>query len=185
MKVFLIKWHWHCYQLTHLVSNFFRNLLKISQSLIHFRIFITNKKEGAPQFALRFFPSKKKINQSNIQACTHKALLCHVYTIMFFDVFSHFLKCSICHIWEGNDCIACVKPMVRNCNKFKILIKMLWIIAVEKLTHPFLFKLKSTPHLSFFFLLCLFSMLATVTLLIVGCYWNKFHAFQYQIRSIF
>ena len=45
-KSVLIIWPWDCYQLTGLVSNFFRNFIKISQFLSHFGVFITNKEEG-------------------------------------------------------------------------------------------------------------------------------------------
>ena len=45
-KSVLIIWPWDCYQLTGLISNFFRNFIKISQFLSHFGVFITNKEEG-------------------------------------------------------------------------------------------------------------------------------------------
>ena len=45
-KSVLIICPWNCYQLTDLISNFFRNFIKISQFLSHFGVFITNKEEG-------------------------------------------------------------------------------------------------------------------------------------------
>ena len=41
-----VIWFWECYQLTDLISNFFRSFIKISQFVSRFGVFITNKKEG-------------------------------------------------------------------------------------------------------------------------------------------
>ena len=80
-KSVVIIWPWDCYQLTGLISNFFRNFIKISQFLSHFGVFITSKEEGVLHCSQNL--TKEKIYQSNLQTCTHKALLCYAYTIMF------------------------------------------------------------------------------------------------------
>ena len=90
-KSVLIIWPWDCYQLTGLISNFFRNFIKISQFLSHFGVFITNK-ENVFSIVLRIL-RKKKIYQSNLQACEHKALLCYAYTITFLWCLITFLEC--------------------------------------------------------------------------------------------
>ena len=71
--------------------SFYKMALGISQSISHFGIFITNNKKGIFQCALRILP-KKKIEQSNNQVCTHKGLLCHAYTMMFFQCLLKLLK---------------------------------------------------------------------------------------------
>ena len=47
-KSVLIIWPWDCYQLTGLISNFFRNFIEISQFLSDYGVFITNKEEDVP-----------------------------------------------------------------------------------------------------------------------------------------
>ena len=58
-KSVLIIWPWDCYQLTGLISNFFRNFIKISQFLSHFGVFITNKEEGVPHCSQNLMKEKK------------------------------------------------------------------------------------------------------------------------------
>ena len=58
-KSVLIIWPWDCYQLTGLISNFFRNFIKISQFLSHFGVFITNKEEGVPHCSQNLTKEKK------------------------------------------------------------------------------------------------------------------------------
>ena len=90
-KSVLIIWPWDCYQLTGLISNFFRNFIKISQFLNHFGVFITNKEEGILHCSQNLM--KEKIYWSNLQTCMHKTLLCYAYTIMFLWCLITFLKC--------------------------------------------------------------------------------------------
>ena len=91
-KSVLIEWCWDCYRLTGLISSFFRILMKISQFFSHFGIFIANKEEGISQISLRIF-SKKKIQQSIVWMCTHRALLYYPYNVMFFWGLFTFLIC--------------------------------------------------------------------------------------------
>ena len=87
----LIIWLWDCYQLTDLISNFFRNCIKISQFLSHFGVFITNNEEGVLHCSQNL-TKEEKIEQSNLQMCMHKVLLCYAYIIMFLRCLIAFSK---------------------------------------------------------------------------------------------
>ena len=101
----LTEWHWDSYQLTGLISCFFRSLVKISWPLSHFRMCIRNKEEGISQLFLRILPKKKiiAIKRSDV-LLQGTVLLCQYYC--FSDVFLHFKSVFISHIWEVNNCTA-------------------------------------------------------------------------------
>ena len=127
----MIEWRWDCDQFTGLISSFFTSLVKIRRSLSHFGIFIANKVEGVSQLSLIILP-RKKIEQSNLQMCTYKALLCYAYTIMFFWCLLTFLKCFLSHAWEVINCTAWVKPVMWNHSETVWnFIKTLWRKTVE------------------------------------------------------
>ena len=89
-KVCLIEWCWYCYQLTGLISCFFRSLVKIIRSLTYFWIFNANKK-ATPNFFIEYY-QRKIIDQSKGEMCSYKELLCYAYTIMFFLWLLYILK---------------------------------------------------------------------------------------------
>ena len=64
----LMKWTWHCYQLTCLLSDL--NFMKIDQSLSHFEIFTANKEQDVLNCSHNL--TKEKKDQSNVQKCTHR-----------------------------------------------------------------------------------------------------------------
>ena len=82
--------------------------------------------------------------------CTHKALLCYAYNIMFFWCLLALLK------REVNNCAAWVKSMVWNCSEFKIFIKdapkkniHTHILFSHKELHMCIFVKKRIPQLLF------------------------------------
>ena len=103
----LIEQHWDCYQLTGLISNFYRSLVKISrtasQSLWDFhrkqerRRFLTfsqniTKEKNLSNQKIRCSPTK--------HCCAMPILLC------FSDFFLHFKNVFISHVWEVDNCTA-------------------------------------------------------------------------------
>ena len=89
-KSVLIEWCWYCYQLTGLISCFFRSLVRIIRSLSYFWIFNANKK-ATPNFFIEYY-QRKIIDQSKGEMCSYKELLCYAYTIMFFLWLLYILK---------------------------------------------------------------------------------------------
>ena len=73
---------------------------------------------------------------------------CAMLILLFFwCLLTHFKNIFISPVWEVNNCIAWIKGMVGNCNKFKILINLLWKKDVEKLAHPCAFKAEKPTSL--------------------------------------
>lgn len=73
---------------------------------------------------------------------------CAMLILLFFwRLLTHFKNIFISPVWEVNNCIAWIKGMVGNCNKFKILINLLWKKDVEKLAHPCAFKAEKPTSL--------------------------------------
>ena len=109
-KSVLIIWPWDCYQLTGLISNFFRNFIKISQFLNHFGVFITNKEEGV------FHCSQNLTKEKNLSIkppgvhVQGTIMLCLYYYV--FVMFYYILKCCFSRVWEVSNCISSVKRMV-------------------------------------------------------------------------
>ena len=83
-NIILVEKCWDCYQLTGLFSSFFKSLVKISQPLSHFGIFIANKKEGISHQRIKFQQSKDLM-------CSHKAHAMPLYYYVFL-MFSYSLK---------------------------------------------------------------------------------------------
>ena len=90
-KLVLIEQCWDCYQLTGLISSFFRSLVKIGRPLSNFGIFIANKEEGVSQLFLRILPNKKisVIKRSHVLA-QGTVTLCLYYYV--FPMSSYILK---------------------------------------------------------------------------------------------
>ena len=86
----LIEQCWDCYQLTGLISSFFRSLAKISQPLSHFGIFIANKEEGVFQLFLRILPNKKIWAIKRLDVLEKGTLMLMPIVLCFPDVFLHF-----------------------------------------------------------------------------------------------
>ena len=109
-KSVLIIWPWDCYQLTGLISNFFRNFIKIIQFLSHFGVFITNKEEGVPHCSQNLMKGKNlpikppRVHaQINIMLCLYYYVLEMSYYIfemfllaMFGKLAIVFLESSVC-----------------------------------------------------------------------------------------
>ena len=76
---------------TGLVAASFRSFMKVSQSLSYFGIFVANKEEGVWHNFLSGSYQRQKIDQSNDQMWTHKALVCYAYNIVFLT-FSYIFK---------------------------------------------------------------------------------------------
>ena len=81
---------WDCYQLTGLISSFFRSLVKISRSLSYFGIFIANKEEGVSQLFLRILPKKKKLSNQKSRCAHTRHCFAMPVLLCFSDVFLHF-----------------------------------------------------------------------------------------------
>ena len=97
-----------------MISGFFISLVKVSRSLSHFGIFIANEEEGVSQLSLSLtILQKKKIEQSNAQMRTPKALLCYVYTTML-NLTPIRWYTFISHVWEVNKCTIWFKAVVWN-----------------------------------------------------------------------
>ena len=86
----LIEQRWDCYQLTGLISSFFRSLVKISRSLSYFGIFIANKEEGVSQLFLRILPKKKKLSNQKSRCAHTRHCFAMPVLLCFSDVFLHF-----------------------------------------------------------------------------------------------
>ena len=99
-----------CYQLTGLVSNFFSSFMKIIQS--HSQI----RKKSFPNLLSESYKRKKLTKHTSRRVHTR-----HYYTssklICFSDVFFYFKNVFISHLWEVNNFIAWVKPVVWNCEQ--------------------------------------------------------------------
>ena len=104
-NIILIEQPWDCYQLTSLISSFFRSLVNTGRPLSHFWILIANKGEGASQIFLKILPKKILSNQK--VRCT-RTRHCYAMPILlcFSDVFLHFKNVFISHVWEVNNCTA-------------------------------------------------------------------------------
>ena len=87
----LIEYLWDCYQLTGLISSFFRSLVKTSRPLSDFGILIANKEEGVSQIFLRILPKKKNwaIKRSDVLA-QGTVILCLYYYVFLMS--SYILK---------------------------------------------------------------------------------------------
>ena len=81
--VVLIGWRCYCYQLTGLISSFFISLVKIGRISVTLGFSSQTRKKAFLDFLSESY-QRKKIEQLNTQMCTHKAVLCYSYTIMFF-----------------------------------------------------------------------------------------------------
>ena len=110
-KFVLIVWPWSCYQLTSLISNFFRKFIKISQFLSHFRVFITNKEEGVPHCSQNLTKEKNlpiKPPDVHAQGAIMRCLY-YYFFVMSYYIFKMFL---LSHVWEVSNCISWVKRML-------------------------------------------------------------------------
>ena len=102
-KSVLIIWPWDCFQLTDLISDFFRNFIKISQLLSHFGVFITNEEEGIPHCSQNLTKEQNlTITPSGVHA-QGTIMLC---LYVFVDVLLHFKSVFISHVWEVTNCIS-------------------------------------------------------------------------------
>ena len=81
-KVFS-RFDWDCYQLTGLISSFFRSLVKTSRPLSHFGIFIANKEEGISQIFLRILPKKKNWSIKRSDVLPQDAVMLCLYYYVF------------------------------------------------------------------------------------------------------
>ena len=103
----LIEQRWDCYQLTGLISSFFRSLVKISrpasQSLWDF-----HRKQGRRRFPTFSQNITKEKNLSNQKVRCARTRHCYAMPILlcFSDVFLHFKNIFISHVWEVNNCTA-------------------------------------------------------------------------------
>ena len=87
-KSVLIIWPWDCHHFTGLISNFFRNFIKINQSLSHFGLFITNKEEGVPHCSQILTKEKKlPIKLPDVHA-QDTIMLCLYYYVFMMSYYS-------------------------------------------------------------------------------------------------
>ena len=85
----LTEWRWDCYQLTGLVSSFFRSLVKISQSQLLWDFYRKQGRRRFPTFSQNLTKEKKLCNQA--PRCARKRPYYAMPIIGFFhDVFLHF-----------------------------------------------------------------------------------------------
>ena len=92
-KSVLIMCPWNCYQLTGLISNFFRNFIKISELLSHFGVFTTNNKEDIPHCSQNLTKEKNLLIKPPGVHAQGTIMLCLYYYVfvMSYYIFKMFL----------------------------------------------------------------------------------------------